>query len=280
MPTYYKATEAEVQAVIAYKKQNMQESYRRLTWRMVDEDIAYLYPSTVYRILFRAGLSSKWTSPPGEPRKRGFEQPTGIHEHWHIDIAYINFNGSFVYLISILDGYSRAIVSWSIQERMETFDVQMVLWRACEKWIYQTDYKPRVISDNGSQFVSREFKEALSDSGLTHARTSVNHPQSNGKLERFHGIAKTESLRNMPKLSLKQIRNEYGEWVDFYNQKRLHSAISYVTPYDVLYNRKEEIIQERKSKLDLGRKLRKKFFDQNNKQHNQGIVSLEKTPSP
>jgi len=263
VPKAHCATEVEIMSVIKYKKANMEEGYKRLTWMMVDADVVYLSPSTVYRILVRASLNNRWTRPSGEPKKRGFEQPEKVHEHWHTDISYINFKGTFLYLICVLDGFSRAILKWDIRENMESFDVLIVLWGACCDWIPETENKPRIISDNGSQFISYDFKEALRDSGLTHSRTSVNHPQSNGKIERFHGTAKQESLRNMPKFSIKQVKKEFAEWVNFYNTKRLHSAIDYVAPFDVINGNRDHILAERKQKLEFGKKNRRLLFQKN-----------------
>jgi putative transposase len=78
---------------------------------MVDKDIAYLSPSSVYRILVNATLNNKWRRHAGEPKKVGFDQPTRVHEHWHTDISYLNFKGSFVYLICVIDEYFRSILS-------------------------------------------------------------------------------------------------------------------------------------------------------------------------
>jgi hypothetical protein len=83
----------------------------RLTWMMVDKDIAYLSPSSVYRILVNATLNNKWRRPAGEPKKVGFDQPTRVHEHWHTDISYLNIKGTFVYLICVIDEYFRSILS-------------------------------------------------------------------------------------------------------------------------------------------------------------------------
>jgi len=144
---------------------------------IIDLNIAYLSPSIVYRILVNAALNNKWTKPAGEPKKVGFDQPTRVHEHWHSDISYLNFQGVFVYLICVMDGFSRAILAWDIRECMESFDTQIVLWNACEKWLSSGDSnKPRLITDNGSQFLTSEFKEVLKTFTNNHVRTSVNHP--------------------------------------------------------------------------------------------------------
>jgi len=260
IPKSHWSTPEERCAVVEFKKENMQLGYVRLTWMMIDKDIAYLSPSSVYRILVNAALNNKWTKPAGEPKKEGFDQPVRVHEHWHLDISYLNYKGTFVYLICVLDGYSRAILSWDICIRMESFDVQIVLWRTCEKYLKADNpNNPRLITDNGSQFLTKEFKDTLKFFSMKNVRTSVNHPQSNGKIERFHGTIKSEKIRSMPILNLDQMKSEVGEWIDFYNNERLHSAIQYVTPMDVINGKQEEIINERKRKLIEGKKMRKLY---------------------
>ena len=234
--------------------------YVRLTWMMIDRNIAFLSPSSVYRILVNAALNNKWTKPAGEPKKTGFDQPTRFLEHLHMDISYVNFHGTFVFLISVLDGFSRAILAWDIRTKMESFDVQIVLWSACIKWLKENDSNnPRVITDNGSQFLTKEFKETLKHFSMTNVRTSVHHPQSNGKLERFHGTIKSECIREMPKFTLEQVKKEIGEWIHFYNFERLHSSLNYVAPMDVVEGRRESILAKRKRKLLAGKKERREY---------------------
>ena len=242
----------------------MEIGYRLLTWMMVDENIVYLSPSSVYRILVKAALNNKWTKPAGEPKKQGFEQPLTPHEQWHTDISYVNFKGSHLFLICVLDGYSRAILAWDIRESMETFDVEIVLYDACEKWILGKNIQPRIITDNGSQFISKDFKLALSEFNIQHTKTSVNHPQSNGKIERFHGSAKSQCLQIIPKLTIQQIKEDFGLWIEHYNSKRLHSAIDYIAPLDMMNGKKDFILQERKIKLDMGKQLRRQFNREQN----------------
>ena len=264
IPKSHYATEEERMRVVEFKKENMEIGYERLTYLMIDNDVVYLSPSTVYRTLVKAGLNNRWTNPAGEPKKQGFDQPVRVHEQWHTDISYINFKGTFVYFISVLDGYSRAILEWDIRTTMESFDVQSVLWRTCEKWL-PADFDPRIISDNGAQFLTKEYKEILKQFSITHTRTSVNHPQSNGKIERFHGTIKNESIRNIPKFTLAQLKEEVSEWIYFYNYQRLHSAIGFVAPMDVINEKKELIEKVRKIKLELAKLKRK---NDNCKNHN------------
>ena len=102
----------EKQAIIGFHLKNPLEGYRRLTFMMLDADIVAVSPTSVWRVLGQAGLLSKWN---GKPSKKGtgFEQPLAAHQHWHIDVSYINVSGTFYYLCSILDGCSRYIVNWN-----------------------------------------------------------------------------------------------------------------------------------------------------------------------
>lgn len=148
IPEKHCSTPEEREKVFEFKREHMR-GYRYLTWLMIDWNIVTLSPSTVYRNLKKAGLNRIWTNPPGEPKKKGFDQPTKPHEHWHTDISYVSYRGMRFYLICILDGFSRAILAWDIRLAMESFDTYMVLCRAYEMWLSTTDLNPRLISDNG-----------------------------------------------------------------------------------------------------------------------------------
>jgi len=180
-------------------------------------------------------------------------QPLAPHEHWHIDIAYLNVGGTFYYLCSVLDGASRAILHFEIRESMKESEVEIILQRAREKY---PDAKPRIISDNGPQFVAREFKDFIREAGMTHVRTSPYYPQSNGKIERWHKTMKGDAIRVTPPESLAEARRVVERFVAHYNGERLHSAIGYVTPNDVLAGRQKAIWAERDRKLEEARARR------------------------
>jgi len=243
----------EQRAIIAFHKNNPLEGYRRLTFMMLDADLVAVSPSSVYRVLRKADLLRRWN---GKPSKKGsgFYQPKKPHEHWHIDVSYINICGTFYYLCSVLDGYSRAIVHGEIRESMKESEVEIILQRAREKY---PEAKPRIISDNGPQFLAKDFKEFIRISGMTHVRTSPYYPQSNGKIERWHKSIKSECIRKGTPLSLEEARRLVDGYVDHYNSKRLHSAIGYVTPKDKLESREKEIFAERDRKLHEAREKRK-----------------------
>lgn len=244
---------AERNRIIDFHGRFPLEGYRRLTFMMLDQDIAAVSPSTTYRILSGAGLLDRWNK--GSSRKgSGFVQPLAAHEHWHIDIAHLNIVGTFYYLFSILDGASRAIVHWELRERMTEADVECILQQAREKF---PDAKPRIISDNGPQFVARDFKEFIRVSGMTHVRTSPYYPQSNGKLERYHRTVKGDAIRPASPSSLEDARKVVAKFVEHYNGVRLHSAIGYITPNDFLAGRGKAIWAERDRKLETAREQRR-----------------------
>jgi transposase InsO family protein len=243
----------EKQAIIRFSFEYPLEGYRRLAFMMLDRDVVAVSPSSVYRVLKAAGRIGRSTNKPSK-KGTGFHQPQKPHEHWHIDISYINIHGTFYYLTTILDGYSRYIVHWEIRRSMTEQDELTVLQRAREKFPNET---PRIISDNGSQFLAKDFKEFIRICGMTHVRTSPYYPQSNGKLERFHGSIKGECIRPGTPISLEDAIRIVGRYVEHYNQVRLHSAIGYVAPADKLAGRETEIFAARDRKLAEARDRRK-----------------------
>lgn len=256
MPRDFWVTPTEKSAVIEYYQKKSSEGYRAVTYMMIDEDIAFMSPSTVYRILVEANLMrsrKKLKSKKGT----GFDQPLKVHEHWHTDISYIKIAKRFYFFIGILDGCSRCLLHWEIREEMTELDAEIVIQRALEKY---PDAKPRVITDNGSQYTSHEFKRFVATHGLTHVRTSPYYPQSNGKIERFHFTLKAGAIRPKVPLTLADARRITGLYVDYYNNDRLHSAIGFVTPLDKLEGRDQAIFGERKNKLKEARRRRLEEF--------------------
>ena len=242
----------EKEAIIQYHYEHPLEGYRRLTFMMLDGDVVAVSPSSVWRVLRNAGLLSRWKGKPSL-KGTGFMQPLQPHEHWHVDVSYINVSGTFYYLCSVLDGCSRYVVHWDLRESMTEADVEIILERAKEKY---PEARPRIISDNGPQFIARDFKEFIRVSGMTHVRTSPYYPQSNGKLERWHQSVKSECIRPLTPLTLEDARRLIQRYVDYYDGVRLHSAIGYVTPADRLVGRQAEIHAARDRKLEQARQLR------------------------
>jgi putative transposase len=253
VPRDHWLAEWEKAAILEFERQYPLEGYRRLAFMMLDADVVAVSPSSVYRVLKQAGRLEGWNRKPSR-KGTGFEHPLRAHAHWHVDVSYINVCGTFYYLCSLLDGYSRYIVHWEIREQMTEADIEVILQRARERF---PEAYPRIISDNGPQFIARDFKEFIRICGMTHVRTSPYYPQSNGKLERWHKSLKSECIRPGTPLSLEDARRLVTGYVEHYNMVRLHSAIGYVAPADKLAGQEPAIFAERDRKLDEARARRK-----------------------
>jgi transposase InsO family protein len=243
----------EQQAILAYHDRHPLEGYRRLAFMMLDDDVAAASPSTVYRVLKQASRLDRRAVAPSK-KGTGFVQPLQAHQHWHIDVSYINLAGTFYFLCTVLDGFSRYIVHWELRETMKEQEVETIVQRALEKFPGVT---PRIISDNGPQFIARDFKEFIRVTGMTHVRTSPFYPQSNGKLERWHGSLKQECIRPACPADVAEARQRIAAFVDHYNHARLHSALSYITPADKLNGLGDVIFAERDRKLEEARERRR-----------------------
>ena len=243
----------EREEIVNFYKTHTTDGYRRTAYMMLDLGLVAVSPATVYRVLSEAGALNRSRRVPSSKGK-GFDQPGKPHEHWHTDVSYLNICGTFYYLISILDGYSRYIVHWEIRESMSEADVEIVIQRAKENY---PEARPRMITDNGPQFVAKDFKEFIRLSGMTHVKTSLYYPQSNGKIERYHQSLKAECIRPKTPLSLEEARRFVEGFVEYYNHVRLHSAIGYVTPFDKMRGREEEIFTERDRRLEDARRRRR-----------------------
>jgi len=221
-----------------------------------------VHPSSVYRILKKAGLLNKWNTSKRNLKGTGFKQPDYPHKHWHVDIKYLNFNGTFLFLISVLDGYTRFVLHHEVRHTMNEYDVQLTIQKAKEKFPLA---RPRIITDNGSQFISKEFKQFIKDAEFTHVKTSVNYPQANGKIERYHRTISEECLRLKSPANLEDFKIYIEDYINFYNTKRLHASLNYLTPEDYLLGRKEERLAERELKLETAELNRANYWNSKNK---------------
>lgn len=255
LPRDHWITDDEKARICNFARSHPLEGYRRLSFMMLDDDVVACSPTSVYRILKHANLLAG-SSPLPSKKGTGFVQPLTPHCHWHIDVSYLNIAGTFYFLCSVLDGYSRSIVHHEIREKMEEADVEVILQRARE---CHPGVTPRIISDNGPQFIAKDFKEFIRIAGMTHVKTSPYYPQSNGKIERWHKTLKGESIRVSVPLSLEDARRIVRDYVTHYNTVRLHSAIGYVTPQNKLEGRDKAIFAARVRKLAEARERRREL---------------------
>jgi len=242
----------EKEAVVEYALAHPRDGYRRLAWQMVDEDVAYVSPSSVYRILADRHLLYRWK----RSRRAGEAPPapTRANERWHTDLMYLRVGDTWYFLVSVLDAYSRYVVHWELLVSMTAADVRLVIQAALER----TGAKPELVTDNGSQFTAKEFKQLVRLFELEHIRIRTYHPESNGRLERFHRSTR-EALSEEELKNLVQAREVIGRWVEHYNRERLHAGLDYLPPAEFYRGDPAERLRERRAKLEVGRKQRERI---------------------
>ena len=242
----------EVRATIDYALAHPKDGYRRLTWQMIDEEVAYLSESSVYRLLAERQLLCRWRpsarSPHAPPAR-----PTAPHQRWHTDLMYLQVADRWYFLVTFLDAYSRYIVHWELLSAMTAQDISLATLAALEK--YPGKY-PQLVSDHGSQYTSREFKRLVRQFELEHLLCRVHHPQSNGLLERYHRTTRA-SLAEQDLHDLGQARRILGRWVAEYNDRRLHAGLHYLRPADYFQGDPAARLHERRAKLRWAREVRR-----------------------
>jgi transposase InsO family protein len=223
-------------------------SPRELACRITDMNEYFISESSVYRILKAHDLI---TSPAYILMQAGdcFKNPTRrIHELWQTDFTYFRIIGwGWYYLSTVLDDFSRYIIAWKLTTSMTASDVKDTLDEAVSETgvdKIKVKHKPRLLSDNGPCYLSGELKSYLEKRGMTHTRGAPYHPMTQGKIERYH-----RSMKNVVKLQNYyfpwELEQELSRFVDYYNNDRYHEALNNVTPADVYFGRKREILTKR-----------------------------------
>jgi putative transposase len=234
-------------------------SCRELSFKITDTKRFSVSEATVYRLLKREGLIKPQRIESFPAGKEYQYKPSRINEQWQTDATYILVkNWGWFYLISVLDDFSRKIIGWKLQSGMTAEDFAEVIEIACESSNVAPDNMPKVVSDRGPALISEDFGEYLEAKGIGHILAAPYHPQTNGKIERYH-----KSLKNQIHLQVwecpNELKGEIGRFIKFYNSKRYHESLGNVTPDDVYFGRRDKIIEDRKSKKLKTMRYRRKM---------------------
>ncbi|MDC1296918.1 IS3 family transposase [Octadecabacter sp.] len=238
-------------------------STRELAVKYTDEKRYFVSESSVYRFLKKADLI---TAPDYVVIKAADEftdKTTAINEMWQTDFTYFKIIGwGWYYLSTILDDYSRYIIAWKLCTNMRAGDVTDTIELAltasgCDQAVVR--HKPRLLSDNGSCYISGDLAEWLQDKGMKHVRGAPFHPQTQGKIERWHQTMKNRVLLENYYLP-GDLERQIGSFVEYYNNQRYHESLNNVTPADVYFGRDKTILRERE-------KIKKQTIRQRRLQH-------------
>ena len=234
--------------VVDLALEHPEQSSRQLAWLFTDQEGYFISESSVYRILKRYDLIE---SPAFQiiTAADKFKNPTKrVNELWQTDFTYFKIVGwGWYFLSTILDDYSRYILAWKLTPTMSALDVQETLEIALKKnglEHVQVRHRPRLLSDNGSAYLSKDLKSFLDSKHIEHTRGAPYHPMTQGKIERYH-----RSMKNIVKLqnyySPWELERELASFVEFYNHKRYHEALDNLTPADVFFGREKEVFDRR-----------------------------------
>jgi putative transposase len=255
----FEALPEEKEAVLNYARKHPELRHRELAWRMVDEDVVCLSSSTVYRILKTANLVCPWRRR-SKRRRQEDEKATRPDQIWATDVMQVMIGAGTYFVVTFMDEYSRYVVDFELATGMDGLTVGAAAQAAIDTLPKGAEglplARPLIRSDNGSGYISKEFKVVLTENGLGHHRIKPHCPEENGLIERLHrtlrGELEGEDLKNL--LEAKKI---FARIVRRYNEERLHSALGYLTPADYYRGNPSARYAGRRAKLSRARHQRK-----------------------
>ena len=251
----------EREEVVKEALEQPEKSPRELAFHITDTRKWFISESSVYRILKSRDLITSPTHIVMKAADRFKDPPTRVNELWQTDFSYLKIvHWGWYYLTTILDDYSRYIIAWELCKNMQSDDVERVVLKALDITGLSVDERPKLLSDNGSCYVSGDLKEFLDELSITHVRGKPLHPQTQGKIERYH-----RTMKNIIKLehyySPEELEGKIAEFVEYYNNHRYHESLNNVTPADVYFERDQEIFTKRAEIKQRTLMKRKLYYD-------------------
>jgi len=246
--TWNKIPESYRTKVIEVALDRSEDSPREVATFMTDNSGHFISESSVYRILKAVNLITSPNHILVKAANEFKDKTTRIHQMWQTDFTYFKVEGwGWFYLSSIMDDYSRFIIHHELCTTMKTPDVERNVEAALIKTGLPEGRRPKILSDNGSCYISEDIKDFMKEKGITQVHGAPNHPQTQGKIERYH-----RSMKNVVKLhhyySLSDLKKAIDEYIEYYNNERYHESLNNCTPASV-YNGTNKIILEQRQLL-------------------------------
>lgn len=279
----FEALPEERAAVLAYSREHAAVRHRELAWRMVDDDVAYLSPSTVHRILREADLMCRQRGRAKRYREE-IEKASRPDQRWGTDLMYVKVNDVTYFYLGFIDEYSRYIVHWELLSGMDGHGVSVAGQAALETLPCDADgqvrVKPEIRSDNGSCYISKEFHGLLEHYGLTHVKIKPHCPEENGIMERSNRTIREAmdeiDLENDTQINRYHAEETIAQIIHWYNHERLHSSQGFLRPVDYYRGQPEALHEARRKKLVAARHCRR----EKNLKLRQPTLPLEADPTP
>lgn len=257
-----KLPEAEEKLILKLATEYPERSAREISCHIVDSLGKYISESSVYRVLKKHDLVKKHDSVRFPAGKEFKVKTTGINQLWQTDATYFFVKDwGWYYLISVLDDFSRKILAWELCESMTAEDFSRVIENACEaaKLTKAPEVKmPKLLSDRGPALISRMLGQYLEQKGIGHILASPYHPQTNGKIERYHRSTK-QKINLVMWENPKDLSEALGKFIEYYNTERVHEALGNVTPDNVYFGQRDAILEKRQRTKERTLKRRRKI---------------------
>lgn len=247
----------EEEVIYEYAKLHPEQRHREIQYNLDRGELATLSFSSVYRRLKKKGLIKEHHLKTPK-HKKGRPTTTYAHEIWLVDITFVSVGNGFWYLIAVIDLYSRYIVGWDLSATMTSKDVQEAIDFALLQYgFHEREDKPRIHSDNGSQMKAKSFKAFLKELGILNEYSRPHVPEDQAVLERFFRTIKQGEVYHQEYENHYQAKDGISEFINYYNHRRPHQGIGFVTPYEKLTGQEEKILKERKASVIVVQEMRK-----------------------
>jgi putative transposase len=260
-----KLLQEERDLIVATAKALPLEGHRKVAAYVVREGV-YISPSTAYRVMKAANLVPNRKVRRRTAGERYVTEPAKPNELWATDIHYMFVEGhGFFYLFTVLDTYSRYVVHWELRPTMTAEDGCQVVRAALDKMKITKDHALRLLHDNGTQFLSKTFKGLLRERGVQSVRTAYRHPETNGRLERWHLTLNEATVALMQFTSPGLARAKVETFVYEYNSQRPHESLGGVTPAAAYFGYADELRQRRQERHQAAQEKRRNLNHEANR---------------